>query len=449
MSIPLNQIYNYIDTINNEIYNDCILIYRFWPHGSKKIEDLHGLHDWYSSLDHYSKIQYADMIMHDQEPLNYNQYQNDNIIDYICSKPSTGVKQGFNWPITEDTGPQELEIIKLYKNLNLRFLAGNPFNVFDFSLLTHSEKNSPELEIYKKNGFIGVYWWCHAVIARDWFRYFQYVDQKKQVKKTFLIYNRAWSGTREYRLKFAEYLIRAGLEDHCKTNVNPVEPELGIHYKLHKFSNPVWQPGVVLENHFPTTTADSWASADIALGDYEATDVEVVLETLFDDPRQQLTEKSLRPIAIGQPFILASTAGSLEYLRSYGFKTFGDVWNEQYDLITDPEERLISVVDLIKQISNWDLETKTKKIAQAQAIADYNKKLFFSNEWQESIFDEYRRNFSEAMKIMTANITAANTRKIQKLKPDSEVSVERRETRRKVLEIADKVKEKFAQNTHL
>jgi hypothetical protein len=445
MSIPLNQIYNYINTINNEIYNDCILIYRFWPHGSKKIEDLHGLHSWYSSLDHYTKIQYADMIIHDQEPLDYSQYQKDNIIDFICSKPTTGVQQGFNWPITPDTGPQELEIIQLYKNLNLRFLAGNPFNVFDFSLLTHSEKNSPELAIYEKNGFVGVYWWCHAVIARDWFRYFQYVNQTKKVKKTFLIYNRAWSGTREYRLKFAELLVNLELKEHCQTTVNPIEPELKTHYNLHKFSNTAWRPTIVVENHFPTTDAASWASANITLSDYEVTDIEVVLETLFDDPRQQLTEKILRPIACGQPFILASTAGSLEYLRGYGFKTFDDIWDEQYDSVVDAEERLISIVDLMQQISTWDLKTKTKKMSQAQAIADYNKKLFFSDEWQEGIFDEYKRNLSEAMKIMTANITAANTRKLQKIKPDSEVSADRVEVRRKMLEIADKVREKFAQ----
>ena len=47
------------------------------------------------------------------------------------------------------------------------------------------------------------------------------------------------------------------------------------------------------------------------------------------------------------------------------------------------------------------------------------------------------------MEIMTANITAANTRKIHKLKPDSEVGNESKENRRKVLEIANKVKEKF------
>jgi hypothetical protein len=393
-------------------------------------------------MDYFTKIHYADMIIHDQEPLKYDQYQGQDILDYVCNK-STTFNRPFSWPIKKDASPQELEIIELYKNLNLRFLACNPFNVFDFSLLTHSEKNSPELEIYEKNGFIGVYWWCHAVIARDWFRYFQHVNQTKKIQQTFLIYNRAWSGTREYRLKFAELLINRNLAEHCQTTVNPVEPELKVHYTLHKFSNTAWRPNIALENHFPNTNADSWASADVVLTDYETTDIEVVLETLFDDPRQQLTEKILRPIACGQPFILVSTQGSLEYLQSYGFKTFNHVWNEQYDSVDDPEERLICIADLMQQIANWTAEERVTKMAQAQAVADYNKKLFFSEEWQESIFDEYKRNFSKAMEIMIANITAANTSKIQKLKPDSEVSDESKENRRKILEITNKVREKF------
>jgi len=442
MGIPLDQIYNYIDKVNNEIYNNCILIYRFWPHGSKKIQDLAGLHHWYSSLEYFTKIQYANMIVHDQEPLNYDHYRGHDIVDYVCSK-SKNFTRLFNWPVTNDTLPEELEIIELYKNLNLRFLTGNPFNVFDFSLLTHSEKNSPELEIYEKNGFIGVYWWCHAIIARDWFRYFQHVEQEKKVNKTFLIYNRAWSGTREYRLKFIELLIKAGLENQCQTNINAIEPELGIHYTLHTFANPQWQPDIVLEDHFPPTDADSWASADIKLDDYESTNIEVVLETLFDDPRQQLTEKSLRPIAAAQPFILVSTAGSLEYLRSYGFNTFSDLWDEQYDLIADPKERLTKIMEVMQQIANWDPATRLEKMDRAQAIADYNKKLFFSEEWHTNIINEYKTNFSTAMKIMTKNITAKYTKKLQQLRPDSTITPEQKDRTRKIFEIADKVRKKF------
>ena len=444
MSIPLAQLYHHLDNINNEMYSDCILIYHFYPHGSKNIENLIPLSD--TDLDYFDKIRYANMIMHDQEPLQYDYYYGGDIVNYNCNRSIlNGVVRPFNWPITDKTTQQELAIIEVYKNLNLRFLTGNAFSVYDLTLLTHSEKNSPELKKYEDNGFLGVYWWCHAVIAQDWFRYFQYVTQKKKVKKTFLIYNRAWSGTREYRLKFAEWVVRLGLEDQCKTNINPIEPEDGMHYKTHQFSNPTWRPGIELENYFTPTDAASWSSAVINLNDYESTDIEVVLETLFDDPRQQLTEKALRPIACAQPFILASTVGSLEYLRSYGFKTFQDVWDEEYDLIVDPKERLIRITELMRQIANWDPKTRFNKLRQAQDIADYNKKLFFSESWQNRIIDEYKNNLSSAMKIMKNNITAINTRKIQQLKPDSVLSPNQKETRKKIFETVDKVKAKFNQ----
>ena len=225
------------------------------------------------------------------------------------------------------------------------------------------------------------------------------MQQQKQVKKTFLIYNRAWSGTREYRLKFLDLILRLGLENCCQTTVSPVEPELGIHYEMHKFENSVWRPSHVLENFFPGNTADSHSSANFNIDDYHATDIEVVLETLFDDDRLHLTEKTLRPIACAQPFILTGTHGSLEYLRSYGFKTFESIWDEGYDLIKDPEERLIEIAELMRHIANWDSQTRERNITQAQAIAEYNKNLFFSKEFFNLIVSELRDNLMQAFEI--------------------------------------------------
>jgi hypothetical protein len=69
-----------------------------------------------------------------------------------------------------------------------------------------------------------------------------------------------------------------------------------------------------------------------------------VLETLFDDHRWHLTEKSLRPIACGKPFVLMATPGSLQYLRQYGFKTFDGLIDETYDSIQNPKQRLQAVL---------------------------------------------------------------------------------------------------------
>jgi hypothetical protein len=373
MNIPLDRLYHYINDIAEDIYGDRVIIYRFWPHGSKNISDLNTLQKLKS---HWFEMSSSPLMWcNDQEPLDYEYYS-----QHIRKKNA--------------------EWLELLRSLNLFVEPTNldhNRNIFEKSLLLHSERRSSNLEQYHRCGrIIGVYYWSHAVIARDWFRYAEHVKQQKQVARTFLIYNRAWSNTREYRLRFAELLIDLNLQKHCKTSVNPVEPELGIHYDSHQFKNPQWRPQTVLENYFPASTAQSHYSADFDIEDYETTDIEVVLETLFDDSRLHLTEKSLRPIACGQPFMLAGTHGSLEYLRSYGFKTFGSVWDEYYDCIKDPQERLVYIASTMRHIANWTPEQRADKMAQAQAIADYNKKHFFSQEFFNLIVNELKTNLQLA-----------------------------------------------------
>ena len=318
MSIPLDRLYHFIKNIASEIYGDCVIIYRFSPHGSKNISDLNNLDNLKNEW--YEKTIFPSLWCNDQEPLDYEFYKTN--IRQLPGHLSDCLKL-----IGEHITP---------KNLNYHK------NIFEKNLLLHSEQRSSNLTKYQlDNELIPVYYWSHAIIAQDWFRYANHVTLYKQVSKTFLIYNRAWAGTREYRLKFAELLIRLGLLEHCQTNVNPVDPELDIHYNSHKFKNPAWKPQIMLENYFSASFAHSNYSANFDIKDYETTDIEVVLETLFDDDRLHLTEKSLRPIACAQPFILAGTHNSLEYLRSYGFKTFGHIWDESYDLVEVPEERLI------------------------------------------------------------------------------------------------------------
>ena len=373
MSIPLDRLYHYIENVAQEIYNDRIIIYRFYPHGSKNIDDLNNLYDSDTWCD---KTIYPSLWCNDQEPLDHKFY-------------SKNIKIRSN-----------SEFVELLKSLNHYVYPKNLnyyTNIFKKGLLLHSEKRSENLEKYRNdNELIPVYYWSHAVIARDWFRYAEHVSQTKQTSKIFLIYNRAWSNTREYRLRFSELLIHLNLQEHCKTSINPIEPELGIHYDSHQFKNSIWRPVTVLENHFPISQAHSHYSADFDIEDYESTDIEVVLETLFDDGRLHLTEKSLRPIAVGQPFILAGTQGSLEYLRSYGFKTFGAVWDESYDLVEDPAERLIQIAELMKYISTWLPHQREHNMAEARAIAEYNRRHFFSQEFFNQVIGELKENLTLA-----------------------------------------------------
>jgi len=381
MSIPLDRLYYYIEDVAKEVYSD-VIIYRFWPHGSKKIENLLPLReiDWLETTT--SLLVYCN----DQEPLHWELYN-----DPMCND-----SQWTALLIENSVDP--------YSPRFNNFCRSNTF--YDKSVVLHSEKRSSQCEKYQQSNFVLAYYWSHAVIARDWFRFAQHVHQKKSVDKMFLIYNRAWSGTREYRLKFFEQLIHAQLQNYCKTTVSIVEPEIKQHYGQYQFKNCVWQPNVEIENYFPLNSVNSHYSADFDLNDYEHTNIEVVLETLFDDNRLHLTEKTLRPIACKQPFILAATVGSLEYLQSYGFKTFKHIWSEEYDLIEDPMERLNCIVKLMSEIANWDTTTRQIKLAQAQEVASYNKQHFFSKEFFNLIDNELRKNLSSALIEVKKNNTA-------------------------------------------
>jgi hypothetical protein len=379
MSIPLHRLYHFIENVACETYGDAVVIYRFWPNGSKNIQDLVPMPTfWHSWAD--SQIHPA-VWCHDQEPLAYEWFSKNLRIPK--NKKSTDVLKSLNLFVEPN---------------NLNWLK----NVFKKGIILHSEKRSQNVENYLANDqLLPVYYWSHAVIARDWFRYAVHENFKKNINRCFLIYNRAWTGTREYRLKFTDLLVKHALVDSCHTWFNPVD---GDHdYKNHVFANQEWRPDHVLEQYFPPTDATSCASADFYTKDYQSTEIEVVLETLFDDERLHLTEKSLRPIACRQPFILMATHGSLQYLRDYGFQTFDSVWDESYDQIQDPVMRMQAIVDVMRDISGWSNEEWMSNKLRLDQIAEHNQKHFFSDAFSDQIIMELRTSMLHAFAQIQAD----------------------------------------------
>ena len=74
-----------------------------------------------------------------------------------------------------------------------------------------------------------------------------------------------------------------------------------------------------------------------------------------------------------QPFIVLGPQGYLRQLRSHGFKTFSEFWDESYDDIDDPEIRYNKVLEIILKIKEMDilevndLYSKTKKYFSTQS----------------------------------------------------------------------------------
>jgi hypothetical protein len=294
------------------------------------------------------------LFCHDQEPLNFDLYLDDGDI----------IKQYKQNCLLK----KKLNTSNVYFNdSNLRWAQYN--NIQKSWTLLHSELNSPQVTRYEATEkFVGAYWWSHAVLARDWYRFAEHdttLIPDQTPKKLFLMYCRDTSGSREYRKDLLGHIDRLSLQSDCQTE------------------------------SFDQIKVGSDASAVYNVTDHNLTGISVVLETIFDE-RIHLTEKILRPIACGHPFILAAGPSSLQLLKSYGFCTFAGHIDESYDGIQDNNQRLVAIAHEMKRIQQLP-PAKLKSLLEAcQSIAQYNRNRFFSKEFFDQVIDELVRNISIA-----------------------------------------------------
>ena len=99
-----------------------------------------------------------------------------------------------------------------------------------------------------------------------------------------------------------------------------------------------------------TTEPEKQAHADSYISFVSETFFEY---TSFDDNPFELdmTAKSTKPIVTMQPFILHAQIGALKYIKSLGFETFDNYWDESYDSITNHYKRYKELIKLYKTIS--------------------------------------------------------------------------------------------------
>ena len=104
----------------------------------------------------------------------------------------------------------------------------------------------------------------------------------------------------------------------------------------------------------------------------------IVSETVWQD-KIHFTEKIFKPIVLHQPFVVVQAPGSLEYLQSYGFKTFDKWWDESYDKIQDPKERMKAIATIIDDIGSKEIkELETLRMEMADVL-EHNFRHFYEN----------------------------------------------------------------------
>ena len=378
MTVPTHNLYDFV----HQALENKFALYYFYPYGSKNLENIVSYHlsfyKWETDLIDIDNNFYVSdeknlchkifpkkiinydlwlsyttkIICNDQEPLDFEFYQNQHMnADFIEKRRKT--------------------IPSVIANLeNFQWIF--PSNRQKYLIVLHSELNSKQVDLYNNSGkFVCAYWWSHAMMALDWYRFAEhdrFLNPASNLKKIFLLYVRDATGSRNYRTTLLDLIKQANIR----------ECQIGSFDKC------------------KTITSNS--SAEYNWEDINQSAIHVVAETVFDE-RIHLTEKTLRPIACGHPFILVAGPGSLKYLKSYGFKTFSPWINEDYDNEVEPAKRMQMIVKEMKRIESLTDSDQKTLIKHCLDISKYNKKLFFSNSFFNQVKNELIDNINKSEKV--------------------------------------------------
>ena len=77
--------------------------------------------------------------------------------------------------------------------------------------------------------------------------------------------------------------------------------------------------------------------------------------------------------------------GILKYLRSFGFKTFNNWWDESYDDIKDDDVKIEKISSIIQDLCKKNITEINKMYADMRTILQHNKKLLQETDWVDKI----------------------------------------------------------------
>lgn len=257
---------------------------------------------------------------------------------------------------------------------NFDITVDGPGSIKPAGFLVTSEKDSVMVDhVCSRFKWTPLYYFFHGWAALDWYRGYDKTflitpAAHRNPTKTFLAPNRIIAGARQHRLEILYHIFKQGMINNyiscpqiCPaeniTINKAAEPLLKLYPDIQQvFAN---QP---LPLNFAGETDHPMHSCWLSLFDQAADSLlYLVTETVASGRRHHLTEKTFKPIALGMPFVLVATQGSLAYLRSYGFKTFDHVWDESYDQISDLHQRIQAIADLLGKLN-------TMTVSQRQAV---------------------------------------------------------------------------------
>ena len=267
------------------------------------------------------------------------------------------------------------------------------------SIIT-SERDSDTVEfVCNKYNWKSYYYFFHGWAALDWYRGYDKTFLitpwvERIITRTFLAPNRIVAGEREHRLEMLYWIFRLGMTDNhvscpavCPAeNMTVLDAIQPLKNKYPDIESVFAQQSLPL--NFKDETNHPMHSCWLSLFDESAESLlYLVTETVATGRRHHLTEKTFKPIAMGMPFVIVGTQGSLKYLRSYGFKTFGDLWDESYDDEPDDSRRIEKIARVLKHLESADRQAIFES---AHDVIEHNWNHFYHGGFEAVLWQELK-----------------------------------------------------------
>lgn len=250
-------------------------------------------------------------------------------------------------------------------------------------------------------GWSSHYYFFHGWACLDWFRgydrtfLFPLPRDRATPRYTFMSPNRIIGGERDHRTLFLYHVAQRDLLHNAVSApaVCPYE-NTPITQIAQRYTNTYPDIVQVLESAglprlFNGETTQQMTSCWLSNFE-EAADslVYVPTETVYFGRRTHVTEKTFKAIALGMPWIPVAAQGTLAYMRSYGFETFGSVWDESYDQETNDLRRLEMIADLLADLGSRSAAEKRDIQEACWPMVEHNWHHFYNGGFESVLWTE-------------------------------------------------------------
>jgi len=263
-----------------------------------------------------------------------------------------------------------------------------------------SERDSENVDaVCAKYQWKSLYYFFHGWAALDWYRGYDRTflittPKERRITKTFIAPNRIVAGERQHRLEVLYHIFKNSmLDNHISCPETCPAENISIHDAIKPLATKY--PDIqqvfaqqTLPINFAGETDHPMHSCWLSLFAESAESLlYLVTETVYTGRRHHLTEKTFKPIALGMPFVIVGTQGSLEYLRSYGFRTFEGIWDESYDSAED-SVRIERIASLLRSLDELPIKAKQDLFDQAQEVVEHNWNHFYNGGFEQILWAE-------------------------------------------------------------